>query len=256
MNWESHQILITVKTYPTPSKKYVETVCVAGVSLKTKQLVRFYPVPFRDLDKNKKFKKYTIIEAKITKANDDHRPESYKINPDSIKIIGALDTKDKWQKRKEIVLPVLDKSMCEILRQEPATHKSLGLIKPERIEFTYGKARNKDIEEAQKRYAQMDLINKQKQAIEFIPYEFRYKFYCVDEPCCPGHNFPIIDWEIDQSYRSWRWKYRNNDLLLQKIKQKWFDQICAPKNDIYFYVGNVHRFRDTFMVLGVFYPPK
>ena len=168
MNWETHQILITIKTYPTPSKKYVETVCVAGVSLNTKQLVRLYPVPFRDLDENKKFRKYNIIEAKITKANDDHRPESYKINPDSIKILGSLDTKDKWQKRKDMVLPVLDKSMCGILMQEPTTHKSLGLIKPERIEFTIGKARNKDIEEAKKSYAQMDLLQKQKQVIEFI----------------------------------------------------------------------------------------
>ena len=118
MNWETHQILITIKTYPTPSKKYVETVCVAGVSLNTKGLVRLYPVPFRDLDENKKFKKYNIIEAKITKANDDRRPESYKINPESIKIIGSVDTKDKWQKRKDTVLPVLDKSMCDILKQQ------------------------------------------------------------------------------------------------------------------------------------------
>ncbi|MFA5794273.1 MAG: hypothetical protein WC980_04315 [Candidatus Brocadiia bacterium] len=256
MNWEPHQILITVKTYPTPSKKYVETVCVAGVSLSNKKFVRLYPIRYRDLDENKKFKKYSVIKAKIAKAADDHRPESYKINADSIEIIDTLGTKDKWLKRKGIVLPVLDKSMCEILKQEPLTHKSLGLIKPERIEFTKGKARNKDIEEAQRCYAQMDLINKQKQTIEFIPYEFRYKFYCAGEPNCPGHDFPIIDWEIGQSYRSWRADYPNEDVLLQKIKQRWFDEICSPNKDTYFYVGNVHRFRDTFMVLGVFYPPK
>lgn len=256
MNWETHQILITIKTYPTPSKKYVETVCVAGVSLKTKQLVRLYPVPFRDLDDNKKFKKYNIIEAKITKATDDHRPESFRINPESIKIVGKIDPGKGWQKRKEIVLPVLDKSMCEILRQESTTHKSLGLIKPERIEFTMGKARSKDIEEAKKCYSQMDLLQKQKQTIEFVPYEFRYKFYCVGEPSCPGHNFPIIDWEIGQSYRSWRYKYPAEQVLLDKIRQTWFGKLCNLKNDTYFYVGNMHRFQNIFMVLGVFYPPR
>jgi hypothetical protein len=256
MIWETHQVLITVKTYPTPSKKYVETVCVAGVSLKTKQLVRLYPVPFRDLDENKKFKKYNIIEAKITKAADDHRPESFKINPESIKIIGELDTKNKWQKRKDIVLPVLDTSMCRILREQPVTNKSLGLFKPEKIGFDTVKARSKDIEEAKKCYAQIDLLQKQKQTIEFIPYEFRYKFHCLGEPNCPGHDFPIDDWELKQSYRSWRYKYPSEDVLLQKIRQRWYDSICSSKNDIHFYVGNVHRFRDTFMVLGVFYPPK
>ena len=28
------------------------------------------------------------------------------------------------------------------------------------------------------------------------------------------------------------------------------------KRDVYFFVGNMQRFRDIFMVLGVFYPPR
>lgn len=256
MNWETHRILITIKTYPTPSKKYVETVCVAGVSLNTGKLIRLYPIPFRDLDENKKFKKYNLIEARITKAKDDHRPESFRINADSIKIIDELKPKNKWSKRKGIVLPVLDKSMCDILGQQSTTNKSLGLIKPEKITFNIGKARSKDVEEIKKCYAQLDLLNKGKDSIEVIPFEFRYKFHCAGDSKCPGHNFPIIDWEIHQSYRRWRWKYHTKKELLQKIEQKWFSQICGPDKDIYFYVGNLHRFRNIFMVLGVFYPPK
>ena len=167
-----------------------------------------------------------------------------------------MDTKDKWQRRKDIVSPVLDKSMCDIIKQQSTTNKSLGLIRPERIDFICGKARTKDIEEAKKCYAQIDLLQKPKQTIEFIPYEFRYKFHCAGNHNCAGHDFPIIDWEIGQSYRSWLWKYKDENVLLQKIKQKWLDQICSADNDIHFYVGNLHRFQDTFMVLGAFYPPK
>lgn len=112
----THQILITVKTYPNPSKTYGETVCVTGISLQDNKFIRLYPIPFRDLDQNKKFKKYNIIEAKITRATDDKRPESYKIDTDSIKIIEGLDTTDGWVKRKKLVLPLVDKSMCEVLR--------------------------------------------------------------------------------------------------------------------------------------------
>jgi len=31
--WQTREILIAVKAYPTPSKKYQETVCVAGIAL-------------------------------------------------------------------------------------------------------------------------------------------------------------------------------------------------------------------------------
>lgn len=66
----------------------------------------------------------------------------------------------------------------------------------------------------------------------------------------------IIDWELGQAYRIWRWRYRNAEVLLEKIKERWLGRICSVKNDIYFYVGNMKRFRQTFMILGVFYPPK
>ena len=43
---EKHRILVTVKTYPTLSRKYGETVCTAGVRADG-TWVRIYPVPFR-----------------------------------------------------------------------------------------------------------------------------------------------------------------------------------------------------------------
>jgi hypothetical protein len=75
-------------------------------------------------------------------------------------------------------------------------------------------------------------------------------------PNCPGHKLPIVDWEIKQSYRKWRSLYGSEDELLQKIKQRWLNEMCAQEKDVYFYVGNMNRFHDQFMILGVFYPPK
>lgn len=53
MNEEIKKVLITVKSYPSPSRRYGETVCVAGVDLDSGRWVRLYPIPFRDLDKKK-----------------------------------------------------------------------------------------------------------------------------------------------------------------------------------------------------------
>jgi len=105
---ERRRVLITVKAYPNPSKKYGETVCCAGVDLAANQWIRLYPIPFRDLDDEQRFKKYNVIEVNCAKATDDHRPESYKVDAGSIKVIEWWDsTKDNWAKRKSAVLPLV-----------------------------------------------------------------------------------------------------------------------------------------------------
>jgi len=58
------KILITVKTYPTFSTKYQELVCTAGVN-ENGEWRRLYPIPFRQLYKDKKYKKYQWIEKAI-----------------------------------------------------------------------------------------------------------------------------------------------------------------------------------------------
>ena len=134
------KILITVKAYPNPSRKYSETVCCAGIDLNNFQWVRLYPIPFRDLDDNKKFKKYSIIEVDCYKTPDDRRPESFYVNSDTIKVIDWLDTKkDKWEKRKSIVLKLPVKSMCKVYEDAEDSDLSLGLIKPDEISFKISK---------------------------------------------------------------------------------------------------------------------
>lgn len=249
------RVLITVKAYPNPSKTYGETVCCAGIDVETSQWVRLYPIPFRDLDSSQKFKKYTIISVCCWKAIDDHRLESYKIDMDSIELLSHLGTKRKWESRKAIVLPTVSPSFCSILA-DIEKNKSLGVFKPCDIDFSWMKASLESEAKREASYAQLSFFDTNKKAIEQIPFDFYYQFKCDGCPDCPGHKLSIIDWEIGQAYRDWRYKYKPQELLLQKIRQRWLDLICSEKNDVYFYVGNMRRFRDHFMVLGVFYPQK
>ena len=114
MKLETKTVLITVKAYPNPSRRYGETVCCAGVDMTTRRWIRLYPIPFRDLDQSQKFRKYNIIKLKCQRANDS-RIESYKVDSDTIEIMDHLDTKEKWLKRKQIVLPLASPSYCQIL---------------------------------------------------------------------------------------------------------------------------------------------
>ena len=190
------------------------------------------------------------------KATDDKRPESFKVDPDSIKIVKHLDTKKKWQKRKDVVLHTPTKSMCQICRDAKKQDVSLGIIKPTKISFDWKKQSPSNAQARNACYAQLSFFNKYKDAIEEIPYNFYYRFSCPEDKNCPGHKLSIIDWEIGQAYRSWRSEYKDEKVCLDKIKQKWEEITDDKKRDVHFFVGNMRRFRNIFMVLGVFYPPR
>lgn len=64
---ELARVLITVKTYPAPSARHGETVCIAGVRIDGDQpsFIRLYPIPFRMLEASSQFKKYQVIGVPV-----------------------------------------------------------------------------------------------------------------------------------------------------------------------------------------------
>ena len=174
-------------------------------------------------------------------------------------MIGSVDYKSgkvNWIERGKIIFPAVNKSMCEILRLSENEDKSLGMFKPKNVKFSWEKVAIEDKKKIESYYAQQDFLERKKSPLEDIPYIFRYSFFCNNEKNCPGHTYAIIDWEIVQSFRSWRKKYKPVEKLLEKIEYKWINTMCALNKDTYFYVGNQKRFRDNFMILGTFYPSK
>ena len=100
MSVVDEQILILCKTYPSPSEKYVETSCVAGMR-GNGSLIRLFPVPFRLVSADKQFKKWQWVTATIEKARKDHRPESYQIKIDTLDCSAkALPTRNSWALRR------------------------------------------------------------------------------------------------------------------------------------------------------------
>ena len=98
------RVLVTVKTYPTLSRKYGETVCTAGVR-EDGSWVRIYPVPFRRLGEEEQYKKYDWLECDLVRSRKDPRPETY--HPANVKqlvSVGHIDTADNWRERRRILL--------------------------------------------------------------------------------------------------------------------------------------------------------
>ncbi len=94
-NVELKRVLITVKAYPLPSRSYDELVCTAGITDEGKW-IRIYPVPFRFLKDQDKYKKYQWVDLKLKKRKRDFRPESYSpldTSLSDIEIINTIGTK-------------------------------------------------------------------------------------------------------------------------------------------------------------------
>ena len=84
------RILVTVKTYPHPSKSYQELVCTAGIR-ENGSFIRLYPVDFRYRLPHQWYEKYQWIEVDITKNESDPRPESYRPKFDGIQNSGRAN---------------------------------------------------------------------------------------------------------------------------------------------------------------------
>jgi len=128
------KVLITVKTYPTLSKKYDELVCTAGFR-EDGSWIRIYPVPFRKLDYQKRYEKWQWIELDLEKNTNDFRPESFKpknIDAD-IKILDKIDTKGNWAKRKKIVSNRIWTNLSDLIAAKNNDGTSLAILKPKQV---------------------------------------------------------------------------------------------------------------------------
>ena len=124
------RILILCKTYPSPSGRYTETTCVAGMD-ESGRLVRLFPVPSRLIAKGHQLKKWQWIKAKVEKAKKDHRPESFTIKVDTIDGGEVVLPGKGWAERRRLLSPI--KVYCDFLDIEAArlaTNQSLALLKP------------------------------------------------------------------------------------------------------------------------------
>jgi hypothetical protein len=90
----NERVLITVKTYPTLSRKYGETVCTAGVR-EDGSWVRIYPVPFRRLEEKEQYSKYSWVECRLERDTVDVRPETYRpVDQRELVPVGEIGTDD------------------------------------------------------------------------------------------------------------------------------------------------------------------
>lgn len=262
------RVLITVKTYPLPSRSYTELVCTAGL-LDGEKWIRMYPIPYRFLQDQQKYPKYSWIELNLTRKTDDFRPESYspKLGVDEpIKVLQQIGTDNEWAARKSYVLKEIYTSMKELLElsKNPNQRKSLATLKPSRIvDFVIeedDREWKKEWQDQLKQFNMFELPTQRghKKLVKKLPYKFSYRFFSEGDKM--SHKMMIEDWEIGALF--WNCLYRTDgdeQAALELVKQKYLGEFA--EKDLYLFVGTTLKFHaisapNPFVIIGVFYPPK
>ena len=258
------RILILAKTYPSPSARYVETSCVAGITEQGEPR-RLFPVPFRLIEAAQQFKKWQWITVRVRKSNDDHRPESHRIYVDELDCSEqSLPTDNQWAARRPWLeqFPTFD-NFATMEENRKQTGASLALVRPKRIvclEITQARNPNWTKEERAK------LIQEQMQGSLFgqieaekdmrelrkVPFDFHYVYTCDSDGGEVEERHKIVDWEAGALYwncqrihgKNWEAPFR------ARLEQK------LPNSDLMFLMGTIHRFPDQWLIVSLIYPPK
>jgi hypothetical protein len=253
--WERRRVLIVVKTYPTPARRGVEVSCTAAIT-EDGEWLRLFPIPYRSLTDNQKFQKFQWVDVDMQRS-DDPRPESYRVDIDSLTIVTKpIPPNDKWHQRKEKLFPLKAHCLCCLQKQQRACGApTLGLLKPREITaFSIQKD-----DEPNWTPRELALLNQASMfdnapthVLEKVPYHFYYSFRC-DHDGCNGHRLSCTDWELEESYRKWRRIYGAN--WEAKFRETYETRMIF-KADTHFYVGTVRQHPNSWIIVGLFYPPK
>ena len=256
------RILILCKTYPSPSARYTETSCVAGVG-EDGEVLRIYPVPFRSLEGNRQFKKWQWITARVQRASDDRRKESHRIFVDTIEIGPALSTDMAWESRRHWLrkLPTFDDFESLERARQRKDGPTLAVLRPSsivRLEIARVEDREWTPEEvqkltrAQRQGALFDESDRDVRLLRKLPFDFHYVYACAGEDGTREFRHKIVDWEAGALYwnvirdhgRDWEAPFR------ARLERE------LPARDLMFLMGTIHRFPNQWLIVSLIYPPR
>lgn len=265
----TRRVFITVKTYPTLSKKYDELVCTAGI-LDDGSWVRLYPLPFRKLEYENRYRKYQWIEAPLIKNESDPRPESYKITGiDQVKLLDEpVGTKQKWAERKDVIFKnnTVYSELTDLIERARDNELSIAIFKPTEIQDLVIEETDRDwscesLAILKAKASQLSLfqteeeVKKEFMVVDKLPYKFSYRFRD-----CNGRvsTLMIEDWEIGMLYWNCLKQTEGSESkALELVKKKYIDEFS--KKDIFLFLGTTRQFhgwaKNPFVIIGIFYPP-
>jgi hypothetical protein len=255
-DYDRTEVLITVMTYPHPSRGHRELVCTAGVT-DYGEWVRLYPIDYRYRPRHQQFRKYQWIEVGLRPrgSGNDSRKESRQPDLESIRILGEpIDTRDGWAKRRAIIDAMPHHTRNQLQNLHATDRTSLGIIRPTRVlDLKYEPASPEWKPEWQALFSQLRLFGPAQKPLRKIPYKFSYVSECEDSQ--KPHSAMVEDWELGVLFLKEADRLGSDEAAAESVRAKFLDQLCAPTRDTRFFMGTVFPY-NTWVVIGVFWPPR
>ena len=235
------RILITVRTYPTFSKTYIETVCTGGINDRG-EWRRLYPVSLRYQDETKQYRTYDIVEVNLREGTDG-RLETRKPDMATLRITGRVE---KWPDRCDWI----DATISNSLAAMTAANRSLGPVAVKQVLEFIAKPAADDWSPEQKDQLKQSLMFGTRLDLEKVPFDFRLRWLDQDGQ---EHDSLVLAWEMYQTWREYRKHYSDP---IDRMRTTFMSDHFSSARRLSLFMGNHHRFRDTWMVCGWFHPPK
>jgi hypothetical protein len=258
------RVLITVKTYPTLSRKYGETVCTAGVR-ENGSWVRIYPVPFRRLEDAEQYRKFDWLECDLVEGRSDPRPETrHPVDLQQLIVTGHMDTAANWRERRRLLLGTAKvyTRLQELIDGAKANEISLAVFKPAQIKDFVWEAEEREwdadrVAQMRARTKQIELFEEDLwrqtfQLIPKLPYSFSYRFADADGR---ESKLQVLDWETGALF----WKCRRSTggeerAALEKVRAKYLNEF--RDKELHFFLGTTQQFHfrapNPWVIIGVF----
>jgi hypothetical protein len=253
------RLLITVKAAPNPSAKHGETVCVGALSVDPgrRGWIRLYPIHFRDLDDDNKFRKYDIVTVDALPAIQDRRPESWRPIVGTVRAEHHLST---GPARRGFLDPYVEDSMCQLTEHACAASdaRSIALVRVGDVSgFSIARHPGWTADQRAKINGylnQLDILDDHHRAPLQAPrFTGSYRYRCADRRC-RGHRQSLLDWEFVALQR--RLGALTDAEATGQLRTKFFDQLCSADRDVAFYVGNQAARPQAFSIGGVYAPRR
>lgn len=227
-----------------------------------------YPVPFRRMGEEQRYKKYDWLECRLARNTSDPRPETFRpVDQDELSPVAHMDTRDKWRQRRNLILKkcrVYDR-LDELISGAKSNQISLAVFKPTRVlDFVWEEDEREwkpeRVREMRERTKQRDLFEDNTwretfRLIDKLPYKFSYRF---EDATGKRSELQILDWEAGALF----WNCLRNapedeGAALAKVRQKYFDEFL--KTDLHFFMGTTQQWHQVapnpWIIVGTFHVP-
>lgn len=254
----TERILMLVKTYPTPSGKYGEIVCTAGINIDTLEWRRVFPFPFRTSDEDVRFKKWEIWEMPLEVTGRDTRPESRRLTDiNALKKLRLIKSDDEfWTPRTPYFGVGLASSVDEVLQQmlsedrqtwgptirivraASGTARLIGEPQPS----TWDAEQQAKLDRAkenleQDMFADPELV-RHFRTLERPPYSLRLEF---QDMVGNTHSLLLWDWEFPRLLLREMQRKGSPEAALESVRFKIEQQIFAAHREPYLILGGINH---------------